>query len=400
MLNKTGFFGLLVFLVGAFLFSGCSSRSGDEEASEETKAFLGDKAEAILQKGSTTFIPFEVDETDEIQPIEGLGPNGEKPMMVSDLENLLTKEDEEKLRNGNFTAAICFHYMAADWPQLQLQAIKAVLEKYGVKIIAVTDGQLKIDKQISDYETVIQMKPDLMITLPLDRDSTAPVLRKAVKKGIIISFMDTVPTGFKCPDDYAGMASADNYANGRVAAELLAEHLKGSGKIAILDYKYSMYHTDQRSQAARDTFKKYPAIEIVAEDKVESPEEGANKTESLLVAYPDLDGLWTVWDGVGMSAAAVIRNLGRKTVVTTVDLSRDSAYSIASGGTLIGTGAQHPYDQGISEAIIGLVALVGKTPPAYVNIPGEKVTRKSMKRSWIRVFRSEIPKEIRNALER
>ena len=161
-----------------------------------------------------------------------------------------------------------------------------------------------------------------------------------------------------------------------------------------------MFHTEQRSQAARETLKKYSGIQIVAEESVENPEEAANKTESLLIAHPDIDGIWAVWDGAGMAAAAVIKNMGRKTVVTTVDLSRDSAYSIASGGLLIGTGTQHPYDQGVAETMVGLAALLGKTLPPYILVPGEKVTRKSMQRSWYRVFRDEIPLEIKKALEK
>ena len=401
MRYRTSFHWSLAVLAGMCLVcAGCSQPVDDAQAIEDMKAFVGDKAEAILAEGSTVIMPFEVDETGEIQPIEGLGPNGEEPVDVSSLEGLLTEEDGEKLRRGKFTAAICFHYMAADWPQLQMQGCKAVLEKYGVKVVAVTDAELKTEKQISDYETVIQMKPDLLITLPMDRDATASVLRKAAESGIVISLMDTVPTGFKHPDDYAGMVSADNYTNGRVAAEILAEHLGGKGQVAIFDNKHSMFHTDERSRAAREAFAKYPEIEIVAQEKVGTTEEAASKAESLLVAHPELKGLWTVWDGAGMAAAAVIENLGRKTVVTTVDLSHDSAYSIATGGALIGTGAQHPYDQGIAEAMIGLAALLKKPTPAYVNVPGERVTRSSMKRSWYRAFRSPMPPEIRAALEK
>ncbi len=401
MLYQRGFHWSLAVLAGACLVcGGCSQPVDDTQAIEEMKAFVGDKAEAILAEGSTVIMPFEVDETGEIQPIEGLGPNGEEPVDVSSLADLLTEEDAEKLKRGKFTAAICFHYMAADWSQLQMQGCKAVLQKYGVKVVAVTDAELKTEKQISDYETVIQMKPDLLITLPMDRDATASVLRKAAESGIVISLMDTVPTGFKHPDDYAGMVSADNYTNGRVAAEILAEHLGGKGQVAIFDNKHSMFHTDARSRAAREVFAKYPEIEIVAQEKVGTTEEAAAKAESLLVAHPELKGLWTVWDGAGMAAAAVIENLGRKTVVTTVDLSHDSAYSIATGGALIGTGSQHPYDQGIAEAMIGLAALLKKPTPAYVNVPGERVTRGSMKRSWYRAFRSPMPPEIRAALEK
>ncbi len=378
---------IILFAVPALLTGGCSKKKTDTQQDKTT----------VEQK--YVLMPLAADETDEVQPLEGIGPNGEKPVGVEALKGLITDEDANKLREGNYTAAACFHFLANDWSQLQIKGIKDTLEKYGVKLLAITDGQLKIDKQIADYESVIQLKPNLIITIPLDRDATAPILRKAVDAGIKLSFIDTIPTGFQHPKDYAGLGTADNYANGRVSAEILAQHLGGKGKIALLNYKYSMFHTEQRSQAARDTFKKYPDIQIAAEQSVENPEEAANKTESILIANPDLAGIWAVWDGAGMAAASVIKNLGRKTVVTTVDLSRDSAYSIASGGLLIGTGTQHPYDQGVAETLIGLAAILGKPTPAYVLVPGEKVTRKSIERSWHRVFKTELPKEIKNALK-
>ena len=377
---------LLLTLCPLILFAGCSKKKADTQEQQAAEP------EFVLT-------PLVADATDEVQPLEGLGPNGEKPVGVDALTGLITDEDAKKLRESNYTAVACFHFLADDWSQLQVMGIKATLKKYNVKLLAVTDGQLKIDKQIADYESVIQLKPNLILTIPLDRDATAPILRKAVDNKIILSFIDTIPTGFKYPKDYAGLGAADNYANGRVAAEILAQHLGGKGKIALLNYKYSMFHTEQRSQAAHDTFKKYPGIEIVAEQRVENPEEAANKAESLLIAHPDLAGIWTVWEGAGMAAAGVIKNMGKKTVVTTVDLGPDSAYSIASGGLLIGTGSQHPYDQGVAETLIGLAAILGKPTPAYVAVPGEKVTRKSMERSWKRVFRTELPEQIKKALK-
>jgi drug/metabolite transporter (DMT)-like permease len=45
-------------------------------------------------------------------------------------------------------------------------------------------------------------------------------------------------------------------------------------------------------------------------------------------------------------------------VVTTVDLSKESALIIAQDGNLKGTGTQHPYDQGVAEGMLALYALV------------------------------------------
>lgn len=344
------------------------------------------------------FIPLVVDGTDEVQPLEGLGPESQKPSSVDALKSLITPDDAKRIRDAKFTAALCLHTLNADWSVLQQAGVKAILDEYAIELLVVTDAEEKVSKQVSDYESVVALKPNLIITIPLDANAAVEPLKVAVEKGIKLSFIDSVPTGFKPGREYAGMATADNYANGRVSAEILVERLAGKGKVAVIGPKYSQFHTEQRTQGALDVFAKHPGIEVVVNQAAADANEAATVTENILIAHPDLDGMWTFWDAIGMASAGVITNLGKKVMVTSVDLSEDSAYSIATGGALVGIGAQHPYDQGMAEALIGVAALAGKTPPSYVLVPGEKVTRKSMERSWNRVFRRELPAVFRKAL--
>ncbi len=58
------------------------------------------------------------------------------------------------------------------------------------------------------------------------------------------------------------------------------------------------------------------------------------------------------------------------------------------------------YDQGIAETLIGVLALAGKTPPPYVLVPIEKVTRKSIERSYKRVFRKDPEGKLKDAIAR
>jgi ribose transport system substrate-binding protein len=379
--------GMAVLLVGSFSMGSKNKPAAEKTTTMETK------------ETDTRFLPLEVDDTGEVLPLQGVGPNGEEPVGVDAVEGLLTEADIQKIKNGGYTAVICLHTTMNDWAQLQIKGIEATLEKYGVELLAITDAEAKVDKQISDVESAIQLDPDLIIAVPLDNDATAAAFKKAADKGIVLSFMDTVPTGFVYPDDYAGMGTADNWSCGKASAEILGDYLGGKGKVALLHLGFMMYGTDQRSKAVKKTLRdKYPNIEVVAEQEVITPEQVANATEDILIAHPDLDGIWVVVDMGGMVSAGVVDNMGADVVVTTVDLSHDSAFSIASGGSLIGTGAQHPYDQGIAETLIGLVALVGKTAPPFVVVPAEKVTRESMVRSWYRVFREDMPEEIKDAL--
>ncbi len=401
---------LCVFVVlSAFALAACSadnqegtavSESSSVEASESSS---GSDASPDSQSASDVGIniePLTDDGSGVILSIgDSPGPNGEEPVGVEAILNLISDEQKEEIRNAGYTAAISLHTTASDWSTLQLEGIQAVLDEFNIELLATTDAEMEVDKQVSDLESIIGMKPDMIISFVLDADTIGPILKEASSQGIKIALIDAVPTGFTSPEDYAGMGTADNYANGAASAQALVDYLGGEGKIAILKYVSSLFHTDARTQGARDVFAQYPGIEIVAEQGVDGAETAATATESMLTANPDIQGIWSVWDTPGMGAVGVIENMGKDVKVATVDLSEDTAYSIASGGAMLATGAQHPYDQGVAEAMIGVAAVAGIETPSYVVVPGEIVTKESLKESWDRVFKTPLPDDLAQLLE-
>jgi ribose transport system substrate-binding protein len=358
-------------------------------------AFAGGKGDEVAASKGINIKPLIDDGSGVILPIgNAKGPNGENPASVQDLLNLIPPDKTNAIKNGNYTAAVSLHTTSSDWAILTEKGIRDALGEYNIKLLAVTDAQMKVEKQVSDLESIIAMKPNIIISFILDADAIAPVLRNASSQGIIVSLIDSVPTGFKSPADYAGMGTSDNYGNGKAAAQKLVDYLGAKGEVAILKYVSSLFHTDARVVGARDVFAQYPNIKIVAEQGCDGADTAATATESILTAHPNIKGIWAVWDAPGMGAVGVIENMGKDVKVVTVDLSEDSGYSIASDGALLATGAQHPYDQGVAQAMIGIAALAGVAPPPYVLVPGEIVTKDTIPQSWERVFQSPLPRSI------
>jgi ribose transport system substrate-binding protein len=311
----------------------------------------------------------------------------------------LTDAEKAKLKAGNFKAAIAMHMMNTDWPVLQVNGIKSVLEPLGVKIIAVTDGELKAEKQTADIESIMQMKPDVVLAIAVDNDPLAPVFMRVAKAGFKMVMIDTKPSGLVAGKDYVGLGAADNYANGALAADEMAQRIGGKGKVAILRWGNHVFQTEERWRGALNTLKvKYPDIQVVYNDNVNVVAEAADTCENLLTKDPDIKGFWTPWDGVGTACAAAVKNMGKKdVVVTTIDLSKDSGLLIAQGSNLQATGAQHPYDQGMANGMLAAYALLGKQAPPYVVIPGRKVTRDNIVCSMAAVFHEPAPKEVVDA---
>jgi ribose transport system substrate-binding protein len=342
------------------------------------------------------------DNKDQIQPINALnkGPEGHSPVGAEVLLKALTPALTEKIKAGNYTAAIAFHTTGTDWPRLQEEGIRAVLKQYNIKLLTVTDAEFKVDKQVSDIESIIQLKPDLLIGFCVDRQGDAAVYRKAKDAGIKISFMDTMPIDFKYPADYAGLTLADNYEAGVVAAELVADAIGKKGEVAVMWFPISMFHVDQRYYGIMAKLKEYPGIKVVDVQKPSDTEKAATVTENWLTAYPNLKGIVSIVDFTAMGAVGVIKQSGKDIKVSGVDLSEDSAFAIASGGPLVGVASQHPYDQGIAEALVGVLTLAGQKTPPYIVVPIEKVTMKSVAAAYARVFRKAPPAPLKAAFDK
>ena len=67
----------------------------------------------------------------------------------------------------------------------------------GIRVIAVTDANFKPEKQVSDIETVLAKKPNIIISIPTDPVATAAAYRKAGRQGVKLVFMDNVPNGLR-----------------------------------------------------------------------------------------------------------------------------------------------------------------------------------------------------------
>ena len=171
---------------------------------------------------------------DGTQEIMSTGPNGETATPATELS--LTDEEIAKIKEGNYTAAISFHYGGNDWSSAQQKGLKDTFEKLGIEVTAVTDADFSAEKQVSDLETIMAKEPDVLVSIPTDATSTADAYQSVADAGTEIVFMDNVPKGFTAGENYVSCVSADNYGNGIIAADLIGEALGGAGKIGVIYY--------------------------------------------------------------------------------------------------------------------------------------------------------------------
>lgn len=332
--------------------------------------------------------------------IRSTGPNGEVATSASEIT--LTEEEKQQIREGGYTAAISFHYGGNDWATSQLQGLEATFEELGIEVVAVTDADFSAEQQVSDIETIMAKDPDILVSIPTDATATSDAFKGAAEEGIKIVFMDNVPANMSAGEDYVSCVSADNYGNGCIAAELMGEALDGKGEIGMVYYDADFFTTNQRDQGFRDTIAaNYPGIEIVAEQGFTDENGCSEQGDAILTQFPMIDGIYASWDIPMEGVLSSVRASGLTAddvKLTSIDLGNNIAKEIAAG-TVVGVGAQLPYDQGVAEATLAAQALLGKETPPYVVVDAKKVSRSNVVEAYEDVYHVEAPEWLKEAAE-
>lgn len=378
----------LVALATALVLTatGCSS-SGTTTTTQD--AGVSEKAEAALAKIKGQVL--------------SKGPNGEEASPASAAD--LSEEDITKVKALGAKAAIVMHYGGNDWANAQIAGLKSEFSRLGINLIATTDANFKPDKQVSDLETVMTQNPDVIISIPTDPVATAAAYKKAAAAGAKLVFMDNVPKGLTAGKDYVSVVSADNFGNGVVSAHQMAKALGGKGKIGLVYHEADFFVTKQRYQGFKETITKdYPNIQIVEEKGIAGPDfagDAQGAANAMLSKYADLSGIWAVWDVPAEGVMAAARAAGRPDLkIATEDLGKNVAIALAKNELVIGLGAQLPYDQGVTEARLAAMALLGKTTPAYVALSAVPVDHNNILEAWKQVYHEDAPKDIQDSFKK
>jgi ribose transport system substrate-binding protein len=366
---------------------GCSSTSGAGTTSASNADVK--KAEAALASMGTG-------------AVLSKGPHGETAQPASSAN--LTPDEIAAVKAKHATAAIVMHYGGNDWATAQIAGLKSEFAQLGITLIANTDANFKPDLQVSQLQTVMTKKPDIVVSIPTDPVATASAYKAAAAAGAKLVFMDNVPNGMTAGKDYVSDVSADNYGNGVVSAYEMVKALGGQGKIGAIFHQADFFVTKQRYQGFTDTIKKFPKIKIVATTGVAGPDfagQAQVAASAMLTKHPDLAGIWAVWDVPAEGVMAAARAAGNQNLkIATEDLGTNVAIALAKNKLVVGLGAQRPFDQGVTEAKLGALALLGKPTPAYVAVPALPVDHSNVLKAWQQVYHAAPPASVAGSFQK
>ena len=216
-------------------------------------------------------------------------------------------------------------------------------EELGYEIlINAGDAETEVDKQISIVEAFIEQGIDALILCPCDGVACVDVVNSAYDQGIPTFLVDTDAGEANDRCNYIAFAGTNNYEGGRTGAKWIGENVKG--KVVVLDGYAGNVSTTQRMQGFVDEIANYPDVEVVAVEYANCEiSKGMEVTENMLMAHPDLAGIFCCNDMMAIGAGQAVEAAGKRDqiLICGFDGQPDASQKIIEG-TIDATIAQKP----------------------------------------------------------
>ena len=249
------------------------------------------------------------------------------------------------------------------------QAVKAGADQAGKDLgVTVTfegpETESQVDRQMDMLAAALSRNPDAIGFAALDSQAATPLLQQAKDAGIpVIAFDSGVDS-----DIPLTTATTDNVAAAALAADVMAELIGGSGKVAIVAHdQTSRTGIDRVEGFSNRMAEAYPDIEVVSVqygggDQLQSTE----ITKSILLANPDLKGIFGANEGSVLGVANGKQELGSNVIIIGYD-SGAAQKALIESGVIAGAITQNPVGIGYQTVQAAVNALKGETLPAIID---------------------------------
>jgi len=224
-----------------------------------------------------------------------------------------------------------------------------------------------INGQMGMIQDTIQKGVSAIILSTHDEAAAAPLVKKAVDKGIAVVIVNSDIADFPTPVD--AVVGYSQRAGTKKLGDYFLGKLNGAGaKIGIIEGQPG-YHSTERVGGFVDAVKGKPGIEIKSSVPGGWNVEGGNTAAmDLLQANPDVDTVFAANDYMIMGAALAAKSLGRQLKLLGNDGDTAGLEQIADG-TLTATVNTTPFVMGEIAFQVTMDALNGKFKGGFVETP-------------------------------
>ncbi|HEU5080631.1 MAG TPA: ABC transporter substrate-binding protein [Opitutaceae bacterium] len=221
------------------------------------------------------------------------------------------------------------------WRTANSASIKKEAEKRGITL-KFSDGQGRQENQIRAVRSFITQRVDAILIAPIVETGWEPVLREAKRAKIPVILMDRT---VKVSDDslYVCFIGSDFAEEGRMAADWVAAHAKGKGRILELQGTPGSAPANERRKAFAEAIAKHPEFKIIDSQSGDFRRSGGKEVmEAFLKKYGhDFDIVYAHNDDMALGAIQAIEEAGMKpgqdVTIVSIDAIREAIQAVANG---------------------------------------------------------------------
>jgi ribose transport system substrate-binding protein len=246
---------------------------------------------------------------------------------------------------------------------LVYEGMEKAAEQQGVEIeLTTTTGEFSPQKYMNAVDDVVTRGPQVVTFTAYDKKIFGPVQKRLQDQGVKVVQIDGTPVG---NEETAIVTDAEAAVRGGI--DVLLDAMGGPGKVALLVVQGNDT-VQQRIDFAKEALAEAGAtvVEVPAgNDGICALVGGANATQDLLQAHPDVRGIFAGCGMPGVGAAKAVQQAGKRVPIISYDASPDELKAIQAG-TLTGAIRQNFEEMG-SKTIEAMVAVANGEPvdPLY-----------------------------------
>lgn len=273
--------GRTAIAIGAVAALGLAACSTEQEGTDTAGATDGDCINAEEAQAQYTSV---WESTGEAFGLSDFEPVDEEVCEVD-----ASQWEAEPKRGDTYRVALAAQGPNNSWGLLSEEAFRYRADEVGAEVLyASANGDATA--QVDNIQQLASQDPDAMVVVPMGEGISGQV-KAAVDEGIPVVLCSGI-----LPESSQAVATVTRQYDllGSAYAEWIAKEIEGSGQVAILSGLAGVPTAEYQVAAAKETFAKYPDIEIVTEQFTEwSPTVAKTVAQNLISAHPDLDAIWS-----------------------------------------------------------------------------------------------------------
>ena len=245
--------------------------------------------------------------------------------------------------------------------------------------LIVTDGQNNSGKQVSDVESLMAQKIDVLMISPLTEQALTPIVSDVMAAGIPVIALDR-----KVNTPVTTYITAQNEPIAAQAGEFFVEKLGNKGNIVQIEGTAGSSSAVERKKGFEEVIAKHPDMKIIATQNADYLRENAAKfMEDVLQRFGpgQINGVYAHNDEMALGAITAIEAAGRQKEIMVTGLDgQNNAIEAVKDGKLFAT-FTFPYvaPEGIEYAYL---ACTGNPVKGDVILKSNTITQDNVK-DWV-----------------